>query len=206
MQLAMIGLGRMGANMVRRLHQGRPSVRGLRHVAEGGRRFGAREGGRGVLARGPRAQAREAAGGLVDGPGGGRGQDHRRPRASPRERRHPHRRRQLLLRGRHPPRQRARAERHQLRGCRNQRRRLGLGARILHDDRRTGGGRAAPRSDLQDAGARRRATSRARLDARRSAAPPSWATCTAARTAPVTSSRWSTTASSTASWPLMRKG
>ena len=30
-----------------------------------------------------------------------------------------------------------------------------------------------------------------------------WAICTAARTAPDISSRWSTTASSTASWPLM---
>jgi 6-phosphogluconate dehydrogenase (decarboxylating) len=32
------------------------------------------------------------------------------------------------------------------------------------------------------------------------------ATCTAARTAPVTSSKWSTTESSTASWPPMRRG
>ena len=31
-----------------------------------------------LLARGPREEAGEAAGGLVDGPGGGRGQDHRR--------------------------------------------------------------------------------------------------------------------------------
>ena len=48
-------------------------------------------------------------------------------------------------------------------------------------------------------------TSRARLDASGSAARPNSVTCTAARTAPVTSSRWSTTASSTASWRLMRK-
>ena len=45
------------------------------------------------------------------------------------------------------------------------------------------------------------ATSRAPRDARRSAAPPSRATCTAGPTAPATSSRWSTTASNTASWP-----
>ena len=38
------------------------------------------------------------------------------------------------------------------------------------------------------------------------AARPSRAICTAARTAPATSSRWSTTASSTASWPPTPKG
>ena len=38
------------------------------------------------------------------------------------------------------------------------------------------------------------------------AAPPSMATCTAARPAPATSSRWCTTASSTASWPPMPRG
>ena len=35
MQLGMIGLGRMGANMVRRLLTGGPSMRRLRHVARG---------------------------------------------------------------------------------------------------------------------------------------------------------------------------
>ena len=37
-------------------------------------------------------------------------------------------------------------------------------------------------------------------------APPNRAICTAGRTAPATSSRWSTTASSTASWPPTPKG
>ena len=32
MQLGMIGLGRMGSNMVRRLIRGRPPMRGVRHV------------------------------------------------------------------------------------------------------------------------------------------------------------------------------
>src|SRR5262249_32315186 len=41
------------------------------------------------------------------------------------------------------------------------------------------------------------------LDARRSVEPPSPATSTAVRTAPVTSSKWSITVSNTASWPLM---
>jgi 6-phosphogluconate dehydrogenase len=49
-------------------------------------------------------------------------------------------------------------------------------------------------------------TSRVHRDARASAAPPSSATCIAGRTAPVTSSRWSTMGSSTASWPPTPKG
>ena len=48
---------------------------------------------------------------------------------------------------------------------------------------------------------------RAHAGPRRSrAAPPSRATCTAGRTAPATSSRWSTTASSTGSWPPTPRG
>jgi 6-phosphogluconate dehydrogenase len=41
---------------------------------------------------------------------------------------------------------------------------------------------------------------------RRSAEPPSRAICTVAQTAPVISSRWCTMGSNTGSWPLMRKG
>ena len=64
-----------------------------------------------------------------------------------------------------------------------------------------GRGGAAPRSDLRDAGAgRRRRRARPRQGGRDRAAT---ATCIAARAAPATSSRWSTTASSTASWPPM---
>ena len=186
--------------------QGRPRVRGLRHVAEGGGGAGQGEGGRGLLARGLREEAGEAAGGLADGPGGRRGQDDRRPPAASRGGRHPHRRRQFLLRRRHPPRQGARAEGDPLRRRRHQRRRLGPGARLLHDDRR----RDRTWSSTSIRSSRRwrpaSATSRARRAARRSAAPPSRATCTAGRTAPATSSRWSTTASSTASWPPTPRG
>ena len=42
MQLGMIGLGRMGANMVRRLHAGRPQLRGSRRLRRGDAR--ARQG------------------------------------------------------------------------------------------------------------------------------------------------------------------
>ena len=98
------------------------------------------------------------------------------------------------------------AEGNPLRRRRHQRRRLGPGARLLHDDRRRGRGREAPRPDLQDARARRgRHSAHARPREDR-AAPPSTAICTAGRTAPAISSRWSTTASSTASWPPMPKG
>ena len=51
-----------------------------------------------------------------------------------------------------------------------------------------------------------RGTSRVHPDARRSAAPPSSVTCTVGRTAPVTSSRWFIMGSSTASWLLTRRG
>ena len=64
----------------------------------------------------------------------------------------------------------------------------------------------APRSDLRDAGARRRRHPAHPGTREASAAPPSRAICTAGRTAPATSSRWSTTASSTASWPPTPRG
>src|SRR5207245_8780398 len=60
--------------------QGGPPLRGLRQVAQGGRGAGPGEGGGRRLARGPREEARHAAGGVADGPGGRRGPDHRRPR------------------------------------------------------------------------------------------------------------------------------
>ena len=130
-------------------------MRGLRQVAESGERAGQGKSHWSLLPGGPREEAGEAAGGLVDGPGGRRGQDHRRPPAASRGGRHPHRRRQFLLRGRHPPRQGTGAEAHSLRGRGDERRCLGPGARLLHDDRRRDAGGQAPRSDLRDAGAGR---------------------------------------------------
>ena len=53
---------------------------------------------------------------------------------------------------------------------------------------------------------RARATSIARLAARRWAVPPKMVICIAGPTAGATSSRWCTTASSTASWLLMPRG
>ena len=205
MQLAMIGLGRMGANMVRRLIKGGHQCVVFDMSPQAVADLARDKALACYLACRPRAQAGEAARGVADGAGGGRGQDHRRPRAAPRARRYPHRRRQFVLRRRHPPRPRAHVEGDQLRGRRDQRRRMGAGARLLHDDRRTGSGRAASRSDLQDARPWRGGHP-AHAGAREaSAAPPSSGTCIAARAGPVTSSRWSTMASSTASWPPMPK-
>ena len=89
-----------------------------------------------------------------------------------------------------------------LRRCRHQRWRVGLRARLLHDDWRGERCSQAPRSDLRPAGSRhgQRDTAHAR-DARRPAAQPSKAICIAAQTAQATSSRWFITASNTASWP-----
>jgi len=49
-------------------------------------------------------------------------------------------------------------------------------------------------------------TYRAHQDATNSAPHPSWVTCTAVPTAPVTSSKWSTTALNMESWPRMPRG
>ena len=103
MQIGMIGLGRMGANMVRRLLTGGHqcvvfdrSPKAVQELVE------EKAVGSSSLADFVK-KLDEAAGGLVDGSGGGRGQDYRRSPAPSRTRRHPHRRRQFLLRGRHPP-------------------------------------------------------------------------------------------------------
>ena len=207
MQLGMIGLGRMGANMVRRLLKGghqcvvfdmSPKV-----VTEL------------VAEKAPRQPHRsldfvkklhEAAGDLVNGSGGGH-----RPMIADLL---PHleagdilidggnsyyvddirRAKELAVQG------------HSLCGCRDERRGLGTRTGLLHDDRR----REARSSNNSIPSSRRwrrvSATSRARRDARRSAAPRSRVICTAGPAAPATSSRWCTTALNTASWPPMPRG
>jgi 6-phosphogluconate dehydrogenase len=119
--------------------------------------------------------------------------------------RHPHRRRQFLLHRRHPPRQGTRAQGiHYVD--------VGTSGGVWGLERgycmMIGGEKDVVSISIRssNAGAGHRATSRARRGAKSSAAPPSRATCTAARTAPATSSRWCTTASSTASWPPTPRG
>ena len=155
MQLGMVGLGRMGANMVRRLQRGgHDCVAFDRHpenvqaVVDGGR-------DRRVLARGARREDGQAARGLADDPGGVRRRHARRAAAAPGHRRRRHRRRQLLLPGRPQALGAPRRARHALRRLRHERRRLGPRARLLaHDRRRRRRGRPA-RADLRVAGARR---------------------------------------------------
>ena len=198
MQLGMIGLGRMGANMVRRLMRGGHQCVVFDRSAEGVEELVKEKAVGAAVAGGFRQEADDAARGLADGAGRRRGRDARRSCCRCSSRRHPHRRRQFLLHRRHPPRQGTRAEGHPLRRRRHQRRRLGPGARLLHDDRRRDRNGEASRSDLQDARARpRRHPAHARA-ARRRAAPPRTAICIAAPAAPATSSRWCTTASNTA--------
>ena len=88
-------------------------------------------------------------------------------------------------------------EGHPLSRCRHQRRRLGSRARLLHDDRRRQGGRRASRPDLRGAGAGRGDDRARRRAARGATRGSSRATSIAGRRAPGISSRWSTTASST---------
>ena len=78
MQLGMIGLGRMGANMVRRLLKGGHECVVFDMSPNAVQRAGAGKADRGRLARRPRQEAGEAARGLADGSGGRRRQDHRR--------------------------------------------------------------------------------------------------------------------------------
>ncbi len=156
MQLGMIGLGRMGANMVRRLMKNGHQCVVFDMSPKAVEELAAEKATGVVVARRFRGQARQAARGVADGAGGGGGQDDRGDPAAARARRHPHRRRQFVLRRRHPARQGTRAEGHPLRRRRHQRRRVGPRARLLHDDRRRDGHREASRSDLRDARARHR--------------------------------------------------
>ena len=73
----------------------------------------------------------------------------------------------------------------------------GLEQWLLHDDRRRRQGRQTPRSHLQDAGARQGARSRD-PGREKMGAPPRKAICIAGPRVPATSSRWYTTALNTA--------
>ncbi len=189
MQLGMIGLGRMGANIVRRL------MRGSHHCVV----FDTQPDAVSALAK-EGATASSSLADLVAKLETPRavwimlpaGRDHRkhaqRVERPPRAGRHRHRRRQFLLQGRHPP--RFHAARAQVELCRRryQRRRLGTGAWLLHDDRRRQGRRHPSRSDLRDDGRRAWEASLRRPDGRGTTTPPR-ATSIAGRTARAISSR-----------------
>ena len=187
MQLGMIGLGRMGANMVRRLmradHEcvvfdldsdavsqmagegavGAESVEDL--VAK-------LEAPRAVWLMVPAAVVDKTLDGLV-------------PAAGVRRRRGG--RRELLLPGRHPTLGAAGGARPRLRGHRDERRRLGARPRLLPDDRRARRGRQPARPDLRHACAWRGLRGAHARSRRRAERARSRATSTAVRAARATS-------------------
>ena len=156
MQLGMIGLGRMGANMVRRLlRSGQQCVVYNRHP-EKALELG-KEGAIATttpadfiarLAK-PRVVWLMVPAGAVD-----ENLASLVPMLEPGD--ILDRRRQLVLPRRYPPRQGAGGQGTALRRRGDERRRLGTGARLLPDDRRRARGRPASRSDLRRAGARHR--------------------------------------------------
>ena len=136
MQLGMIGLGRMGANLVRRtMAAGHECVVYDPDTAAVDALVGAGAVGA-TLGRRPGREDDPAARGVADGPRGHHRRGRRRRRRAPVGRRRDHRRRQLALRRRHRARRGARAARHRLRRLRNERWRLRPRARLLPDDRR----------------------------------------------------------------------
>ena len=187
-QLGMVGLGRMGANLVRRLmRDGHDCV--VYDVNPDAIKQLAGEGATGaVVARRSWPRSSSAAGRLDHGPGRRDHREHRQGgRRGARQGRRDHRRRQLLLPRRHPPLEDGRREGHRLHRLRDQRRRLRPRPRLLPDDRRPGRGGGAPRPDLQDDRARASSRPSARRAAAATPTPPRTATCTAGRTAPATS-------------------
>ena len=109
-KLGFVGLGKMGGNMVHRIHRDSDHQVVAFDFSAGGRRGrrGPRRERR-LLARGPRLQARRAAPGLADGAGGRPDrEDGRRARRAARGGRHDRRRRQQQLARRRAPRLRAR--------------------------------------------------------------------------------------------------
>jgi hypothetical protein len=198
MQLAMIGLGRMGANMVRRLHQdGHDCV--VHDVDEDADRRTRSRTGRDRSTIPERAGERHgpATVDLDHGARSVRRLDRRRARTAARARRHGHRRRQLVVPPRRRPFGRARLGRHRLRRRRRERWRVRTRTRLLPDDRRTRRRRRAPDADLRDRWHRESARASDAGPRRSRSHPTNTAGCTAARAGPDTSSRWSTTASST---------
>ena len=187
MQLGMVGLGRMGANLVRRLmRDGHECV--VYDVNKDAIKELEGEGAKGgdtldeFLAKLSKPRAVWV---MVPG------RVHRRHGDGDRQEdgsgRHHHRRRQLVLPRRHRPGQGARGDGRPLRGLRDERRRVRARPRLLPDDRRRGRRRHPPRPDLQDDRARRGHRAPHARAAPASRRPPRTATCTAVRTVRATS-------------------
>ena len=188
MQLGMVGLGRMGANLVRRLMRDGHECVVYDVNAEAVKALEQEGATRRRLARRPRrASCDSPASAWVMVPAAFAGDTLDELAARMERGRHRHRRRQQLLPRRHRPRRGARAARHPLRRRRHERRRLRARARLLPDDRR----RAEPVERLdpifRDARPRRRGGAAHARPRRRARPRPSTAICTAGRPAPATS-------------------
>ena len=165
MQLGFVGLGKMGGNMVHRIHRDSDHqvVAFDRHPedVEKAESHGA-TGASG--ARGHREQARRPAHRVDDGAGrrahAGHGGCARR---AARGGRHDRRRRQLALDRRQAARRGAEGEGHPLRRRGHQRRRVGHQRGLLHDGRRSRRGGAAPGADPRRARPARDRRARPRL-------------------------------------------
>ena len=195
MQLGMIGLGRMGANLVRRLMRDGHRCVVYDVNADGGEGAGRRG------ATGPARSKTSWPSWRSPAPSGSccRPPSSTRPSTSscrcstPTT---PSSTEGTPTTATTSPAPRSWRRRHPLPRLRDERRRLGPRPGLLPDDRRRERGRPAARSDLQDHRARE-GQRRADAEPQRRAGRPPTATCTAGPTAPGTSSRWSTTASST---------
>ena len=163
MQLGMVGLGRMGANLVRRLMRTGTAVSAPTCRRTPSAPIEA-EGGGGTRSPNSFAAKLERLGGVGDG---ARGRDHRpddrRARRAARAGRHHHRRRQHVLPRRHPA--RPHCGRGSITSTSARAAGSGARARLLPDGRRRRGGRS-PRADLRLARPRAR---RRRADAGRPA-------------------------------------
>ena len=165
MQIGLVGLGRMGANIARRLMRSGHDGRGLRPRRQRPSRTLAAEGA--IAATRPRRSRRASCRRRARSGSCCRPARSPRPRSrrfrepSVRGRRH-HRRRQHLLAGRHRAREKARRARRPLSRRRHVRRRVGPRARLLPDDRRRQGGGRAARSRSSRRSRRARARSRRR--------------------------------------------
>ena len=199
MQLGMIGLGRMGANLVRRLMRdghrcvaynrspnpvGELEAEGAEGAYSLDELVAKLEKPRAVWIMLPAAAVQSTL-------------DQLRPLMD--RRGHLDRRWQLVLPRRRRPRPTAVSEGRPIRGRGHERRCFRSRPRVLPHDRRREGDGAAPRSSVQYPRAgpepHRRPPAGPRPMAR-----PRTAICTVGRTGPATSSRWSITGSSTASW------
>ena len=193
MQIGMIGLGRMGANMVRRLlRDGHECV--VYDINADNVEELVKEGAEGAdsldhfasLLEKPRTAWLMLPAAIVGG-------ERRQPGDADGARRHHRRRRQFLLSRCHRHRPAHPQRRRPFRRRRHERRRLGARARLLPDDRRCRRRRCSISTR----------SSRPWRPAARAGRRPKRATSTAARPARGISSRWCTTASNTASWPPM---